>query len=322
VFKSFFAQLIAGPIVRARDFLPQLAQRVRFDASRLHHGVFLFVAGLGLKLGVADVLRQFADDGFSRAGHLATSDAWLDLYAYAFQIFADFWGYSTMARGIGEMFALELPINFDLPFSTRSIQEYWQHWHMTLTAFFTTYLYTPLARAWQPFTLVRSMVTTVFVMTVSGLWHGAGWTFILWGLLHGMWLAVEALYRRLQAQRRRRAGRPKVENGWALPTLQQLLVFHGVCLLWVLFRSPSMSSAVAYWRSLLWPPYGLHSDVSETLVIYLIGFGILQGPLSRAMERESFLARPVWAQVTQTWVLLAITLGYAQQQYDFIYFAF
>ena len=310
VFKSFFAQLIAGPIVRAKDFLPQLRVRARFDAARFHHGLFLFLMGLGLKVGVADVLRQFADEGFSHPGELATTDAWLNLYAFAYQLFADFWGYSTMARGLGELFMLDLPINFDLPYRTMNLQEFWRHWHITLSNWFRDYVYIPLGGNRSKAT--RNVLVT---MTAAGLWHGAGWPFIFWGFLHGAWLVLERIVRphvRTTSATLARVGR----------VLQPRLVFHGVCLLWVLFRAPTLSIAGTYYARLLLPPYRVHDDVPETLAIWLIGFAVLQGPLSRALDRERFLARPTWLQVAQTWGLLLLAIGYAQQKYDFVYFSF
>src|SRR3954470_23062702 len=186
VFKCFFAQLVAGPIVRAREFLPQLRERRRFDAEGFHHGLFLVVAGLALKLGVADVLAQFVAEDFRDAASLATTTAWSGAYAFAFQLYADFWGYSTMAVGIGLLFALELPLNFDNPYLSASLREFWRRWHVTLSTWFRDYLYIPLGgnrRAPN-----RNLLVT---MTVAGLWHGAGFTFLIWGGVHGLWLAAE-----------------------------------------------------------------------------------------------------------------------------------
>jgi alginate O-acetyltransferase complex protein AlgI len=317
VFKGFFAQLIAGPIVRAKDMLPRLRERVVFDPSRFHHGLFLFAAGLFLKIGVADVLRQFADEAFKSPGDLATTDAWLNLYAFAFQLFADFWGYSTMARGLGELFGLELPINFDLPYLTTSLQSFWRHWHITLSNWFRDYVYIPLGgnRTKQ----TRNLLLT---MTAAGVWHGAGWNFVLWGFVHGLWLAAETAWRR----RVPKSGSADPSTGKTRRTVgtvvKAFLVFHGVCLLWVLFRAPSTSVAWTYCSRLLLPPYTGHTEVPETLAIWLAGFAVLQAPLSRLMERRQFFARPAWVQAGLTWLLLLVALAYSGQRYDFVYFAF
>jgi alginate O-acetyltransferase complex protein AlgI len=310
VFKSFFAQLIAGPIVRAKEFLPQLRARPVFDPTRFHHGLFLFLAGIGLKVGVADVLREFADEAFIDPARLPTTDAWLGIYAFAVQLFADFWGYSTMARGLGELFGLELPVNFDLPYLSASLQEFWRRWHITLSAWFRDYVYIPLGgnRSHR----VRNAIAT---MTLAGIWHGAGWSFILWGAVHGAWLALEGTWR----NRARQPAAPP--TGWAR-VVRVLAVFHGVCLLWVLFRAPSLQVALVYLSRLLLPPYRGHGAVPETLAIWLIGFALLQGFLTRALDRERFLSWPAWAQVGLTSAMLILALGYGGQKYDFVYFAF
>lgn len=304
VFKSFFAQLIAGPIVRAKEFLPLLRVPAAFDGGRVAHGLFLFIAGLGLKIGVADVLRQFADQGFTEPTTLATTDAWLFLYAFAFQLFADFWGYSTMARGLGEVFCLELPVNFELPYLASSLQDFWRRWHITLSAWFRDYVYIPLGgnRSHRN----RNLILT---MTVAGVWHGAGWAFMLWGALHGLWLVLEQRVKRVVTFT---LGR--------VPST--LLVFHGVCLLWVLFRAPNLEVARAYFSRLVLPPYRGHIEVPETLSIWLIGFALVQVPLFRLLERRQFERLPLWAQVLVSWVLLLFVLAYGGQKYDFVYFAF
>jgi alginate O-acetyltransferase complex protein AlgI len=305
VFKSFFAQLIAGPIVRGKEFLPRLRARAEFSPTQFHHGVFLFAVGLFLKVGVADVLRQFADEGFLQPQKLATSEAWLYLVAFTFQLFADFWGYSTMARGIGELFGLELPLNFAVPYLSDSLQTFWRRWHITLSNWFRDYVYIPLGgnRAHG----ARNLLIT---MTVAGVWHGAGWTFVLWGALHGAWLVLE---RKLGLV----APRSLVAR-----VLRTALVFIGVCLLWVLFRAPGIDVAAAYYARLLLPPYTTNSYVPETLAIWLIGFAVLHPFLAQITERDRFLARPAWQQAAITWVMLIVAMAYGGQKYDFVYFAF
>src|SRR4051812_49011916 len=224
VFKCFFAQLVAGPIVRAHAFLPQLREKRKFDAEGFHHGLFLLAAGLALKIGVADVLVQFVKQSFDSAGTLATTDAWTGIYAFAFQLYADFWGYSTMAVGIGLLFGLELPLNFHTPYGSGSLQEFWRRWHVTLSTWFRDYLYIPLGGNRR-----HAGWNLLVTMGVAGLWHGAGFTFVIWGLAHGAWLWLE---RKLSLPLPR----------W----LKIALVFHGVCLLWVFFRAPDLRVAASY----------------------------------------------------------------------------
>ncbi len=312
VFKGFFAQLIAGPIVRAHDFLPALRQRQAFDGDRLHRGVFMLLCGLGLKVGVADVLGQFASAAFLAPAKLDTSTAWLGLYSYALQLFADFWGYSTMAVGLGLMFGFELPRNFETPYRATSLQDFWRRWHITLSRWFRDYLYIPLGgnRRFAQ----RNLILT---MTLAGLWHGAGWSFLLWGLVHGMWQAIEHGLRA-----RRSAEQPERALGPVERWLRIVLVFHGVCLCWVLFRAASLADALAYFRRLLLPPYTFNPIVPEVQAVWLIGFFLLHPKLAALFHPDAFARLRVRHAVAITALLLWLALGYGGMSYDFIYFRF
>lgn len=289
VFKSFFAQLIAGPIVRAKEFLPQLHTRARFDVDRTARGVFLVLVGLSLKTGIADVLAQFADDGFKRVPAITTNEAWLSLFAYGFQLFTDFWGYSTVAVGVGLLFGLELPMNFDAPYTADSLQGFWRRWHVTLSFWFRDYLYVPLGgnRAHH----ARNLLVT---MSLAGLWHGAAWSFVFWGFFHGLWQVLES-------KTKKKLGR--------------VGTFLGVMLLWVLFRAPSLTVALAYYGRLLLPPYTWSPRISEILVIWLLFVLLLAPRLNRALREPT--PRLGW-----TLALAILALGYASAHYDFIYFKF
>ncbi|HET7788472.1 MAG TPA: MBOAT family O-acyltransferase [Myxococcales bacterium] len=301
VFKCFFAQLVAGPIVRAREFLPQLRERRRFDAGGFHHGLFLVVAGLALKVGVADVLGQFVARDFRDPAALATTAAWSGAWAFAFQLYADFWGYSTMAVGIGLLFGLELPLNFHDPFLSASLREFWRRWHVTLSTWFRDYLYIPLGGNRRAAN--RNLLVT---MAVAGLWHGAGFTFLLWGAAHGAWLALE---RRLAFWER--LPRPA----------RVLLVFQGVAVLFVVFRAPTLQAAATYLSRLFLPPYSIE-PMPALLAGWLLGFALLMSPLAALIADRRFLAlRSRW-QVAATSALIFFALAHAGAQIDFIYFTF
>ncbi len=306
VFKCFFPQLIAGPIVRAKDFLPQLVTAVRFDAAAFHRGLWLVLAGLALKIGVADVLAQFADDAFRAPATLTTVGAWTGLYAYAFQLYADFWGYSTMAVGFAAMLGLKLPLNFDTPYAANSLQDFWRRWHITLSVWFRDYVYIPLGGNRH-----RQATNLLLTMGLAGLWHGAGWTFILWGLGHGLWLALE---------RHLPAGGFFAESRWGR-ALRTLAVFHGVCLLWVLFRAPTLSLAADYYARLALPPFTF-STVPSVLTGWLLVFALVQWPVAQTLKENAFARLPLKAQWALAVAAVYFILAYAGAKVDFIYFTF
>jgi D-alanyl-lipoteichoic acid acyltransferase DltB (MBOAT superfamily) len=290
--------------VRARDFLPQLRSRARFDAALFHHGIWLILAGLALKIGVADVLAQFANEAFRNPAALSSSGAWTSLYAYAFQLFADFWGYSTIAVGLAATFGLTLPLNFDTPYLSANLQEFWRRWHITLSFWFRDYVYIPLGGSRSH--LARNLLLT---MGLAGLWHGAGWTFVLWGVGHGAWLLVERYVPAWPYAERR-----------LVRIVKTVLVFHGVCLLWVLFRAPTLSVAAEYYSRLLWPHDG--TGPPAVLVNWLLMIAIVQWPLAWTFKERRFPMLPLKRQWLLAAACLYFILAYAGARVDFIYFNF
>lgn len=306
VFKSFFAQLVAGPIVRARDMLPQLHAVARFNARQFHQGLFLLLSGLFLKVAVADTLAQFADRAFAAPQAQSTVGAWLSLYAYSVQLLADFWGYSTMAVGMGALFGLVLPVNFETPYLARSLQDFWRRWHITLSGWFRDYLYVPLGGN------RRHPHRNLFVvMVLAGLWHGVGLTFLAWGALHGLWLLVE------------RAWTSHKGATTALPAwLSNVLVFHGVALLWVLFNAKDLATALAFYDRLLLPPYTGESAIPALWLVCLIGFALFHHRLDGLMKKERFTKIPLRWQLALSLAMVLAVLGHGGARLDFKYFVF
>ena len=192
LFVSFFPQLIAGPIVHHQEMMPQFAKR---DNKHIHYeniakGLLIFSIGLFKKLVIADSLAMWVMEGFDESESLTLIPAWVTSIAYTFQIYFDFSGYADMAIGAALLFNIRLPINFNSPYKATGVIDYWQRWHITLTNFITTYVYTPILRSFPRVTFFKAMIATFLAMFVSGLWHGAGWTFIVWGILHGLALVV------------------------------------------------------------------------------------------------------------------------------------
>jgi alginate O-acetyltransferase complex protein AlgI len=238
VYLSFFPHLVAGPIVRAAEFLPQLHERHdprRVDGSR---AFFLVASGLFKKVVIANFLAtEIVDKVFASPGRHSGLETLIAIYAYAVQIYADFSGYTDIAIGLALMLGFRFPQNFDAPYSARSLQDFWRRWHMTLSRWLRDYLYIPLGgnRRGRLATYRNLMLTFV----LGGLWHGAAWTFVVWGTIHGAVLALE----HWRHEERIARGLPEVEDTWRRRLGERLVTFHIVCLAWVFFRADSFSNA-------------------------------------------------------------------------------
>lgn len=241
VFVSFFPYVLMGPIVRASEVLPQLDEpaNARWNTDNGCRGMFIFVIGLFKKAVLADTFGRWANIGFSYSGTLAFADGWLTALAYAFQLYFDFSGYTDMAIGSGLMLNVSLPQNFDGPFRALGVIEYWRRWHITLTNFITTYIYTPIVKSFRRLTFSKAMFATIVAMGIAGLWHGAAWTFVVWGFLHGFALVVNHWWRR------RKIRLPRLASN----------VITGLFLLFafVVFRAPTLAKAGSVFHSMLLP---------------------------------------------------------------------
>jgi alginate O-acetyltransferase complex protein AlgI len=240
LFVGFFPQLIAGPIVQHSEVMPQFARREAVPMVDIVQGITLFVIGLTKKVLLADTIAQFANATFdtAAAGNLPSSaEAWTAALAYALQLYFDFSGYSDMAIGLALLFGIRLPINFASPYKACSIIDFWRRWHMTLSRFLRDYLYIPLggSRHGQ----VRRYLNLIVTMLLGGLWHGAGWTFVVWGALHALYLLINHAWHALRGW----TGLTGPSNvltrliGWAT-------TFIAVLVAWVFFRAPDLRAAV------------------------------------------------------------------------------
>jgi D-alanyl-lipoteichoic acid acyltransferase DltB (MBOAT superfamily) len=194
LFVSFFPQLIAGPILRGRQFLPQLERGGEMTRARTRRGLWLIGVGLAKKVILADFLMApFVDEVFKTTAPSESSFYWLGAYSFCFQVYFDFSGYSDMARGMALLMGYELPMNFREPYLSRSPAELWERWHITLSTWLSDYLYIPLGGNRRG--TVRTYVNLMFTMLLGGLWHGADWNFVLWGAYHGVFLALHRMVR-------------------------------------------------------------------------------------------------------------------------------
>ncbi len=238
LFVTFFPQLIAGPIVHHREMFPQFGKGgfFRFESENLAVGLTIFVVGLFKKVVVADGVAVFASPVFAAADAgqaVALVEAWTGALAYTFQLYFDFSGYSDMAIGLGRMFGLRLPLNFDSPYKAANIMDFWRRWHITLSRFLRDYLYIPLGGNRKGKT--RRYANLMATMVLGGLWHGAGWTFVFWGALHGLYLMINHAWR----------GRRAAKSGSGGRFWPRALTFLAVVLAWVFFRAETFGGALS-----------------------------------------------------------------------------
>ncbi|QDU38792.1 Peptidoglycan O-acetyltransferase [Maioricimonas rarisocia] len=242
VYVSFFPQLVAGPIERASRFLPQVLGTRRVDEADFRTGLYLVASGLFRKVVVADNMAPVVNAIFSTPyGELTGAEVLLGVYAFAFQIYGDFSGYSAIARGVARWLGFDLMVNFRMPYFADSPSDFWRRWHISLSGWLRDYLYIPLGgnRGRAIFTYRNLMLT----MLLGGLWHGAAWTFIAWGLYHGLLLCVYRVF----DQRTPAQDRPQ---GTALHAARVVLMFHLTCLGWLLFRAESLTQVMVMLQTL------------------------------------------------------------------------
>jgi D-alanyl-lipoteichoic acid acyltransferase DltB (MBOAT superfamily) len=308
LFLSFFPHLVAGPIVRPWQFLPQLVRPRALDPLAVEEALARIAVGLTKKLLLADTLALTVDVVFTNpAGH-AGAAAWIALYAYAFQIYFDFSGYTDIAIGTARLFGFVLPENFDRPYAAASLREFWQRWHISLSTWLRDYLYVPLGgnRHGRAVTYRNLLVT----MVLGGLWHGAAWHFVLWGGYHGLLLGAE-----------RALGLGARPTTPAMCRVRQLITFHLVVFGWLLFRSETMTQMGAMLAALVTPALPAWGNLVEPLLLVLLAAAMHVGPRA-ADVRRAFVGRTPWEQgVAYATVVMAVVL-FAPGAAPFIYFQF
>lgn len=270
-FVSYFPQLVAGPIISQQDLIPQFQDKEKriFQSENFARGILLFVIGLSKKLIVADTLDMMVSRGFSDPGRLDSLSLFIVMLSYTLQIFFDFSGYCDMALGLAKMMNFDLPVNFCSPYQSKSIREFWRRWHITLNQFLTKYVYIPLGGNRNG--TFRTLRNILIVFFLSGLWHGANWTFILWGVCHGIILMIETLF-----SNRTPDFNVLHKKSRALTFVQWIATFSFVNLAWVLFRSDSIQTAGIFFKNLL----GFHWNASIIEIATSLDSSLIHLPLS------------------------------------------
>jgi D-alanyl-lipoteichoic acid acyltransferase DltB (MBOAT superfamily) len=245
LFVSFFPQLLAGPIERASNLIPQIVAPRQINRMKVLTGLNLCLIGYFKKIAIADTLAPIVGKVFDAPDAMSSGQLWTGVYAYTFQIYGDFSGYTDIARGISRILGFETMENFNAPYLSRSITEFWRRWHISLSSWFRDYLYISLGGNRRG--SVRTYANLIITMFLCGLWHGAAWTFILWGLLHGLYLMG---HRMVMRENKADLSWPRNFTGWTKGIVKVFLTFHLVALAWILFRSSSLESAIVYFEGL------------------------------------------------------------------------
>ena len=264
LFVCYFPQLVAGPIERASSLLPRLHNPRIITSDKIASGLALMLIGLFKKVAIADMVAPFVDSGFASIG----SSNWLELllygYLFSFQIYADFSGYTDIARGVSRLFGIELMVNFEQPYLSRNLQDFWRRWHISLSTWLRDYLYIPLGGnrhgIWNTY---RNLMLT---MVIGGIWHGAAWTFVIWGFIHGLFLGITRWW---QSQN---IGTNLFQKFKIItPLLSVIFTYHIVVLAWIFFRANSLHDALLYIQRLI-TMQGIPNLETSVLSALLFGF--------------------------------------------------
>jgi alginate O-acetyltransferase complex protein AlgI len=324
-FIGFFPQMVAGPIVRAFAFLPQLRTIRRFADVDGRGALILFLTGFIKKACIADAVAPFVDRYFEAPWNFNMASAWVAVTFYAVQIYCDFSGYTDMAIATAGLLGYELPVNFRSPYFARNISDFWHRWHISLSTWLRDYLYIPLGgnrgRAWLVY---RNIMIT---MLLGGLWHGGAWTFVIWGGLHGLALVVHRAWTRrkdvLPDVREMEKHAPPRGPQSVVEWLAWLLTIYWVCLAWIFFRAVDLSHAAPALRSFLFLPGSGAQDLSASMLWIVAALGFIHWLNSRGTFSKWWRRVPVPAFAAGYGFAFAVVLLFIPPHYaPFIYFQF
>jgi D-alanyl-lipoteichoic acid acyltransferase DltB (MBOAT superfamily) len=317
---AFFPQLVAGPIERATNLLPQFGVLKKFNEQQAISGLHLILWGLFQKVVIADSCAPYVNSIFDNYESMNSLSLMLGAVYFAFQIYGDFAGYSNIAIGTARLLGFDLMRNFNYPYFSRDMAEFWRRWHISLSTWFRDYLYIPLGGSRGTTAMQLRNVFIIFI--VSGFWHGANWTFVFWGFLHALFFIPVLLLNK------NRSNLNQVAENAVLPSFkeifQMLTTFVLACIAWVFFRAASFLEAVAYFKTMLAQPsfdvqyLGIQRYATEMLFIIAIFIAL---EWAHRTQEHPFVGRWKWFKIAAV-ILMLLTLGVYSDHQDFIYFQF
>jgi len=332
IFVIFFPQLIAGPIVHHAEMMPQFSSRWNLvkNYKNISAGLFIFSIGLFKKVVIADAFAQWANLGFTNSATLNLLEAWAASLSYTFQMYFDFSGYTDMAIGAALLFNIKLPQNFNSPYKATGIIDFWQRWHITLTVFIKTYVYTPILRSFSRITFTKAMFATFAAMFISGLWHGAGWNYIVWGSLHGVALVINHHWQKRKIKMNK--------------ILAWFITFNFVNVTLIFFKASTLSQAMEVLNNMITgnivlyhsldsvlsflTPFGVHfgtvfthiGEKPKTLVYIIIAFIIILAFKNSNELTEKFKASKY--SLAYIFTLFIVAISMLSNFSEFLYFNF
>ncbi len=318
LYVMFYPQLVAGPIERPQVLLAQIKQPKYFDYHNLKYGLTLMWWGFFKKMAIADHLSFFVDKLYDHPNAATGADSLMGIYFFAIQIYCDFSGYTDIARGAAKVMGFDLSLNFNKPYFASSFSNFWQRWHISLSTWFRDYIYIPLGGNKK-----RHILNLVITFLISGLWHGANWTFITWGAIHVLYLIIEIYIRKISPHTYR-IKLPKI--------IKQIIVFHLVCVAWVFFRAANFTEVGAVFNSLVSHTYrktnfiGNFENTIEFVTVLLmivicfcIEFRYKLNPLFELMDKRKLYVQYVFSVSA---ILILLFFGSFIKPQQFIYFQF
>jgi len=322
LYLAFFPKLLQGPIERAGDLIPQLKTKYEFNYNNMRFGMLLFAWGLFKKVVIADRLGLCVDEVYKDVHAFTGLPLLLATYAYAFQIYMDFSGYTDMAMGSARLFNISLTQNFNSPYLATSVADFWRRWHITFSRWILDYIFRPLQMQWRNWKNWGTASALVLAFLVSGIWHGASWGFVVWGGLHGLYMGCSIFYKPYQKRLHKTLGIEKIK---LLKVWQVFVTFNLVSFAWIFFRATNLNDAI-YIISKLWIfDYQsfvniLSKSTRDTVVLAIMG--LFPGVVFILKKRVLFFEQPTWMRWSIYYALCSAIILFGKSSDNFIYFRF
>ena len=322
LFVSFFTQLLAGPIERAQNLLPQISSPRKLSSGQLMDGFSLIILGFFKKVAIADTLAPIVEKFFSTPSSFSSGELLSGVYAFAFQIYGDYSGYTDIARGVSLLLGFKIMDNFNTPYLSRNVTEFWRRWHISLSTWLRDYLYISLGG--NRLSRVRTYLNLMLTMFLGGLWHGAAWTFVAWGTAHGFYLAAHKFL--FGSSKKNHALESRIASRWVADMVKIFFTFHLVAFTWIAFRAKDFQTVLQYLTGIFRFESIWKLDLS---VLFACGLMIILDIVQALTKSNTWLlnrntALPIRYALTQVFLvsIMAAAISHVNTITPFIYFQF